>query len=236
VAVVRCPKCGAVNPEGQRRGARCRACHEALGKCRYCRHCDPQTLDCTYEGRREMDHLVDVDDVLLNCLDFSTRLTAAPAARRRPVVFLTALFLLIAASAASLAVLRIVRLSARTSPGLPLRMSVGVPDSALKEEGLDVSVTLSNLGENDLDGIEVQVAGKGMSALAFQSLVPQESYQNAKRGSVTAKIERLPAGELCELKFHFTANRTGRVPLLVSVTAAGTEGTKVQSVDAEIIP
>ena len=91
MAGVRCPKCGAMNPDGQRRTARCRGCREELGKCRYCRFYDARQVDCMHEARREMDHVVDADDVA-NCPDFSSAL-APLTPRSLPVILLTAFFI-----------------------------------------------------------------------------------------------------------------------------------------------
>ena len=81
MAIVRCPRCGTINPNGRRRLARCRRCHEELAGCRYCTYYDPRLMDCTHPARPDWLRIVDARESL-NCADFTSMLTGGPARRQ----------------------------------------------------------------------------------------------------------------------------------------------------------
>ncbi len=122
------------------------------------------------------------------------------------------------------------------APELPVALQVSAPDSVMKEDGLELTVSLTNQGKEALQEVEVQIAGQGMRLLTCQSVTPPESYWEARRGMVIAKVESLAPGDRCELGFKFTAKRAGQVSLAVSATAAATAATKMAKVKSEVVP
>ena len=72
-------------------------------------------------------------------------------------------------------------------------MTATAPDSSMKEDGFDLGVTLTNTGSQELTDLEVQVAGKAMSALACQSVTPPEEYSDSGRASRTGQESRVSA-------------------------------------------
>jgi len=235
VAEVRCPKCQVVLTDGHRRPARCPACHEALVSCRYCRFYDPALQDCTHLSRREIDHVMDVDEIV-DCPDFASTLRPTPAHLTRRALLRTTITTMVVASLIAFTVIFAVRRAAVPPEAkLPFRLAVSLPDSVMKDEELELTVTLLNTTEDTIQNVEVRITGRGMTMLTFDSLTPAEnlSSTSARTLSVTAEI---PGGEEQKFVFRFHANRPGKLPLSVTATMPTIEGARVATVESEIIP
>lgn len=236
MAEVRCPKCRASIPDGHRRTARCHACHEPLGTCRYCRFYDLALQDCTHLSHREIDRVIDPDEVGA-CSEFSSRLrtTTTPVTRR--MLLRTILLATVAVSAVAFLAIYLVRRAA-TLPvvALPFKMSVSTAESTLKEDGIDLSISLLNTSDEPVKNIEVRVAGRGMSRLSFASVTPPDTFRTATENTTSLVIEELPVGDSRTLALHYLATRTGKVPLIITATTSSTEGASVESVESDVIP
>jgi hypothetical protein len=234
VTAVRCPKCGEMAPDGQRRGVRCHACREYLRKCRYCAHYDFDSVDCINIHRREQDHVVDADEVL-DCPEFVSLLTSARAGR---AWYLPARTYAIAAGltlAAALGAIHMAR-GPQVTPSLPISASVSAPDLTMKEDGLDVTVMVFNPSDQPAEGVEVLITGKDISRLTCQSVIPPEAFLEVGPRRAAAAVGELLPGEQRSVTFHFAARRTGEVTLTASVTMAKAAGSIVKTVASEIIP
>ena len=235
MAAVRCPKCGAVNPDGHRRGARCHACREAFRKCRYCAHYDSDIVDCTNVHRREQDHVLDADEVL-NCPEFASTLTAGRPGRPwyAPVrTFALTAFLTLAAA---LGAIHLAHGPKHVPVVLPVHASISAPETVIRDEGLDVVATVLNTSDRLAEGVEVLITGKSMAWLTCQSVTPPESFLESGPRSVSATFGDVPPGESRSISFHFVPSKTGEASLVASVTMANVSGSSVDTVVSEITP
>ena len=234
VTAVRCPKCGELNPDGQRRGVRCHACREYLRKCRYCTHYDFDIVDCTSLYRREQDHVVDADEAL-DCPEFVSLLSSARAPRAWYLPVRTYAIAAVLTLVAAVGAIHVAR-GPKPAPALPVSVSVSAPEVTMKEEGLDVTVMVFNPTDHAVAGVEVLITGKDMPRLTCQSVTPPEAFLEAAPRRVAAAMGEMPPGEQRAVTFHFAAHRTGEVSLTVSVTVANASGSSVKTVASEIVP
>lgn len=216
MAAVRCPKCGAVNPNGRRRLARCRLCHEQLGKCRYCEHYDPRLLDCTHLARRTDEKIVDADAVL-DCPEFSSLLARRrlPYGGARAVLRTTLIAAVLVASAFALKHL----LEPAEAPLVLLRVSARAPESCFQEDGFPVQVFVSNQTQDVAQNVRVFLSGSGLRTLTCQSVTPSEAFLEETPTAVCAGMGNLRPGEIGTVEFHFVANQCGEVALTALVVA-----------------
>jgi len=234
---VRCPKCGALNPDppGAGRGARCRACHEAFTKCRYCRHYAPDVVDCTNVHRAEHDHVIDADEVV-NCPEFRSLLTSE--GRRRAWYGPVRTFAITAALtlAAALGAIHWAGGPKRVPVTLPVSVSVSAPEMAMKEDGLDVTASVFNPTDRPAEGVEILITGRSLPWLICQSTNPPEAYLDSGGHSVSASFGDVPPGEQRIILFHFAPSRTGEVSLTANVTMKHVLGSSTESLESEIVP
>ena len=232
VATVRCPKCGAVNPNGRRRLSRCRACHEKLGKCRYCEHYDPRTLDCTHLARRTDEKILDADAVL-DCPDFSSLLTGRkllfPALRA--VLRTTLIAVVLIASAFVLKLL----LEPAEPPPVLLKASARAPESCFQEDGFPVQVFVSNRTEQVAQNVRVFLSGSGLKTLTCQSVTPSEAFVEETDTAVCAGLGNLRPNEIRTVAFQFVANQCGEVSLTALVVADNLPTPTKLNIEGEIV-
>lgn len=238
MAAVKCPKCGAINPHGHRRTARCVRCYEALGKCRYCRHYDFRIGDCVSTARRSDDRVLDADE-MLNCLEFSSVLTeraAGPAgwksAPRRLWVVLAAVVL---SAAAAAGVIRALGPAPETKQA-SVRAGVEAPESIVQDEGLTVTVAVANEGQEAVRDLRVIVAGRSLPWLVCQYVTPEECFLDASPKAVSAALGDLPPGEIRTVAFRFLANRAGDLQLTAHVTGANLETPTKLPIECQVLP
>jgi len=236
--MVRCPKCGAIVPDGHRRTARCGRCHEALGKCRYCEHYDFRIADCVSTARRSDDRVLDADEAL-NCLEFSSVLVGRGAAiagrgtTPRRLWVLAAAVVLGAAAAAG--VMRSLEPPAETQ-GASLRVAVDVPETVIQDEGLTISVIVANEGKAEARGVRVILAGRSVAGLICQYVTPEECFLDASPKSVAAALGDLPSGEMRQVSFQFLTTRAGDLKLAAHVTGANLETPKKLPIECQVLP
>ena len=235
MATVRCPKCGTINPNGRRRLARCSRCHEALGKCRYCRYYNPQMMDCTHPSRPEELKIVDLDQVL-NCVDFSSLFTTAAARSRVLSVLRTALIALVGGLIAMFGVIRIYQIATEVPPPVLLRATVSAPDECIRDAGLDIKVLVLNNADHPAEDVQVLISGLSMPHLTCQSVDPPEAFAEATRKSVSAWIGRLEPGDIGSVAFHFLPSKEGKVDLVAQVIAANMEGPQKIAIKGNVLP
>jgi hypothetical protein len=233
VTTVRCPKCGTINPDGGRRLARCRSCHEALGKCRYCRYYDPRQLDCTHLARRTDERILDADEVL-NCPDFETTLAGRPPSRLVPILRTT----LLSAALGLGFMLGLIRLVGprKAPPPAFLRTSVTAPATVFQEEGLEIKMFVRNEAEQPASDIRVYISGRSMRQLICQSVEPAEAFEEATPQYACAWLGELGPGEIGTVSFRFSANVTGKLDLAARVTAANVSTPDTTPIECEIVP
>jgi hypothetical protein len=234
VAIVRCPKCGAVTPGGHHQGERCHACHEALTKCRYCRFYDARALDCMHESRATEDHVSDADEVL-NCPMFSSRLPGLEARRHWYALSRTSIITIVLTLAVAMAVLNSMRRPAPTA-ALPLSVSMSAQETVVQDDGLEVAISVVNTGEEMAKGVEIGFTGRGMGGLECQSVTPQECFVAATPHSVRLSLGDVPPGEMRQASVHFACKRTGKLTLAASATMANSTASQVMTFDGEVIP
>lgn len=234
MAAVRCPKCGAVNPDGNRRLARCVSCHEPLGKCRYCRYYDSRLLDCTSLARATHERILDADEAL-NCPQFSTLLTLKA---RRPFPLLryartAAIGLVIGAGL----MLGLSRLTA-PKPQAPVvfRTSVNAPETVFGEDPINVRVFAANQSEKPAQEVRVAIGGRDLRRLTVQSVDPPESFEEATPQLVTAYLGELQPGQIGSVAFRFTASETGELNLTIFVSAANLPVAERTAINCEVVP
>lgn len=235
VAAVRCPKCGVLNPDGHRRGARCVACHESLRKCRYCAHYDSDIIDCTNVHRAEHDHIIDADEAS-DCPEFTSILDSTAPRPQWHMSARTFLITAVLALAAALGAIRAVRGPAEVSAVLPVHASVTAPDTALRDEGFDLTATVFNPTDEPARNVEILISGRNMSCLTCQYVNPPECFSEATPRAVSASFGDVPAGEQRSISFHFVPSRAGEISLVASVTVANTSGSWLRTIRSEIIP
>lgn len=236
VPTVRCPNCGATNPNGRRRLARCRTCREALGKCRYCKYYDARLLDCTHLSHRVDIRILDADAVL-NCPDFDSTLAALRPQRRPKSPLLTTAAL--SAAFALLAMCLLIRLYHRPARHLPpvfLKASVSSPGVAFRESGFDVKVLVRNESQHPAAGVQVTVRGPSMPYLTCQYIDPPEAYLEGPPKSACALIGDLDPGDIGSVLFHFSAATTGELDLTAHITSANLEGVQSIPIEGEVVP
>ena len=232
VATVRCPKCGAVNPNGRRRLARCRVCHEKLGKCRYCEHYDPRQLDCTHPARRPDEKIVDADAVL-DCPEFSSLLARRRLPYRigRATLRTTLIAVVLIASAFVLRHL----LEPAEAPPVLLRVNARAPESCFQEDGFPVQVFVANQTEEVAENVRVFLSGGGLRTLTCQSVTPSEAFLEETPTVVGAGIGNLRPGEIGTVEFHFVANQCGEVALTALVVADNLPTPTKLSIEGEVL-
>jgi len=243
VATVRCPKCGTINPNGRRRLARCRRCHEALGKCRYCEHYDFQMQDCTHPAREPGVRVLDADEVL-NCAEFSSTLTTTGAALRRVVLVPWAgrparrlgFLAMVVALAGALAVVHTYWAGSRAVPPALLRVAVSAPPVSFQDEGFDVNVLVLNEADYPAREVKVFISGRSLRHLTCQSVEPPEAFLEASPQVVCALVGNLGPGEIGSTVFHFLSAKSGELDLSAHVTAANVEGPQTLPMEGEVIP
>lgn len=216
MAALRCPKCGAVNPSGRRRLARCSLCHEKLGKCRYCEHYDARMLDCTHVARRTDEKIIDADAVL-DCPEFSSLLARRrlPSHAARAVLRTTLIAVVLIASALALKHL----LEPAEAPPVLLRTSARAPKSCFQEDGFPVQVFVSNRTGDVAQNVRVFLSGSGLRILTCQSVTPSEAFLEETDTAVCAGLGNLSPGEIRTVEFQFVANQCGEVALTALVVA-----------------
>jgi hypothetical protein len=238
VAAVKCPKCGAINPDGHRRTARCIRCHEALGKCRYCRHYDFRIGDCVNTARRSDDRVLDADE-MLNCPEFSSVLTerAAGAAGWKPAprrLWVVVAAVVLSAVAAAV-VIRALGL-APEAKWASVRAGVEAPESVIQDEGLTITVAVVNEGKEAVRDLRVIVAGRSLPWLVCQYVTPEEFFLDASPKAVSAALGDLAPGEIRTVGFRFLANRAGDVQLAAHVTGANLETPTTLAIECQVLP
>ena len=234
MATVRCPKCGTINPNGRRRLARCRRCGEALGKCRYCRHYDPQLLDCTSVTRGTNEKILDADAVL-NCSEFSSLLVTGES-----IGWLTwrRLWKTAALAIAVAAIFVGVRWfqAPRTAPPVLLKTSLRVPATSFQDEGFEVTVLVRNQADHPARSVQVLVSGRSMNHLICQWVDPSEAFMEASSKSVRTLLGDLEPGEIRSVQLHFSATKPGELDLTAHITAANLETPARLRISSEVIP
>ena len=235
MTTVRCPRCGTTNPNGRRRLAYCRRCHEALGKCRYCKHYDFRLADCTHLSRRTDERIVDPDD-MLNCVEFSSVLsgTAGPVVtprhRLNPILLLGALAL-----AAAIVLPNLLTQPTETASTW-LRTAVDAPPTVTQDEDLPVTVMVSNQGKQPARDVHVFVSGRSLSNLICQYTAPAEAFVEASPRVVCATLGNVPPGEVRSVAFHLSASRPGQLKLTVHITAANLATTGKLAIECQVVP
>lgn len=232
--MVRCPKCGAPNPDDPRRVRRCSACHEALVTCRHCQGYDPRIFECTSLYRDPETLRVTDPDELRNCRHLSSLLSAGP--RARPRLLRTVLVTAVLAAAVGLGALRFARPGGGLSSVLPLKASVSITESAVKDDGFDIQVLLFNPTKQAVKGVQVMVTSPKLKRLTCQYTDPSECLQRQRGRTVTAAAGDLPPGEHYGLLLHFTAEAPGVYPLTAHLTAANAAGVDVYEMETEVMP
>ncbi len=217
MTAVRCPKCGTISPDGNRRLARCASCHEPLGKCRYCSYFHPRLLECTHLARATNERILDADEAL-NCPQFSTRLTLGPRRSILPLVRTVAIALVVGLGLL-LGLSRLTAPKPKPPPEVSLRTSVTAPDSVFGEDPIEIKVFALNESEKPAEDVRISIGGRGVRRLTLQSVEPPECFEDATPQRVTAYLGELPSGEIGSVIFRFTASETGELDLGAFVTA-----------------
>lgn len=232
MTAVRCPQCGTISPDGNRRLARCASCHEPLGKCRYCRYFDPRLLDCTHLARATHERILDPDEAL-NCPQFSTRLTLGPSRSLLPFVRTVAIGLVVGLGL----MLGLSRLTApRPPPEVSFRTSVSAPESVFGEDPIEIKVFALNESEKLAEEVRISIGGRGVRRLTLQSVEPPECFEDATPQRVTAYLGELQSGEIGSVIFRFTASDAGRLDLAAYVTATNLPAPEKAPISCEVVP
>ncbi len=236
MATVRCPKCGTLNPNGRRRLARCYKCHEALGKCRYCKHFDLRILDCVNVNRRLDDHVTDPDEVR-DCPDFVSRLTEGGVVRARPtravIKGLVAVWVL---GLAGFGAFFLVRAFTQETPATSLRVSADAPSSVLEDEVLSVTVLVANQGGATARDVRVTLTGRGMTNLICQAVTPEECYWESTPTTVIAALGDMETGTIQSVSYRFLPAKPCLVSLTARVTAANIRMPVLSRVECRVLP
>ncbi len=232
---VRCPSCGAANPNGRRRLARCRICREALGKCRYCKHYDARLLDCTHLSHRLDERILDAD-ATLNCPEFDSTLVISRLPHRFPLALLRTAALCAAALLLMLAAIYLYTRPPRPLPPVFLKTSVAVPGITFRESGFDVTVLVRNQAEHTARDVQVTIHGPSLPHLTCQYIDPPEAYLEGAPKSVCALVGDLEPGEIGSVLFHFLASRPGEFDLTAHVTATNFEAVQTVPIEGEVVP
>jgi len=235
MATVRCPKCGAINPNGRRRLGRCYQCREWLGKCRYCRHYDPRLSDCTSLSRRTDEHVLDADEVL-NCPDFSSALVNGLSPLPRAGSFLTTVSLVGILALGALGAFLVIRSFTKETPSVTLRVVVDSPPSIIQDEPLQVTVMVANQGENPAQDVRVIISGRGIAYLVCQYVTPEECFLEATPKAVTAAFGDMAPGSMQSVAFRFLPTRACNLSLSAHVTAANTPLPAVSRIECQVLP
>jgi len=234
--MVRCPKCGTINPNGRRRLGRCRTCQEVLGKCRYCQYYDARLIDCTHPARPEELRIVDADEAL-NCPDFTSTLVVGGAKRRWLVpVLRTGVIAALAGIAAFLGVVHLYRAFTRPPPPVLLRASASAPAVSFLEAGFDVKVLVLNEAEHAARDVQIFIRGPTVAHLVCQSVDPPEAFVEASPQMVCGWLGDLPSGHIGSVSFRFMADEPGELKLVAQVTAANVPGPQRVPIEGEVVP
>ena len=234
--MVRCPKCGTINPNGRRRLARCRRCQEPLSKCRYCQFYDARLMDCTHPARPEELRIVDPDEVL-NCPDFTSTLVVGTAKRRWLVpVLRTGVIAALVGIGAFLGVVRLYRAFTQPPPSVLLRASASAPAVSFLDAGFAVKILVLNEAEHPARDVQVFIRGPTVAHLVCQSVDPPEAFVEASPQMVCGWLGDLAPGEIGSVEFQFVADEPGELQLVGQVTAANVPGPQRVPIEGEIVP
>lgn len=215
--------------------ARCRACREALGKCRYCQHYDSRLLDCTNPSREPGDHLLDADAVL-NCPEFESTLAASPLPRLPWALLRTAVCTAAVALLIMYGMVRFYQRPARPLPPVLLKASISTPGVSFRESGFDVTVLVQNKTDDPARDVQVSIRGPSISHLTCQEMRPPDAYMESAPTSVCAWLGDIPPGEIRSVTLHFLATRAGELDLNAYITAANLDAVQKIPVEGEVVP
>ncbi len=235
MATVRCPKCGTVNPNGRRRLARCYKCHEALGKCRYCKHFDLRILDCTSGTLRSDEHVTDPDEVR-DCPDFVSRLTGGVSRARPTRAIITGIVLVWVMALAGVGVFLLLRAFTEETPTTSLHVSADAPSSVMQDEVLSVTVLVANQGGVTARDVMVTLTGRGMANLICQAVTPEECYWEATPKAASAALGDIEAGTIQSVSYRFLPAKPCLVSLTAHVTAANLQVPVLARVECRVLP
>ncbi len=234
MAAVRCPKCGTVNPNGQKRLLRCAQCRTELSACRYCRFYDARMMDCIHPSRPDYLRIVDAREAL-NCPDFSSLLIGSG---RRLALRLTRT-VVIAAVLTALAFWGFVFLYQKATeerPPVLLRAVVNAPEECEREAGFKVKVLVQNMADQPAIDVQVVISGLSMPRLTCLNTDPPEAFAEATEKSTTAWLGRIEPGDITSVEFIFAPSREGKVDLVAQVIAANMEGPQKIPIKSEVLP
>ena len=231
--VVRCPRCGAVNPYGARPLARCQNCREALAKCRYCRHYDARQADCMHPSRAPDERVLDADE-MLNCPYFASTLVSGGPSRARPL-FRTLGVALLAGLVMAFVLWRLA-VGPTPAAAATLKADVTAPTSAFQEEGLEITVNVINQADQPAREVLIRLAGPGMGALECQGVTPAECPVETGARHVLVLLGDLEPGQATAVSFRLAATHTGKQQLTTQVTAANVERPTLVPIECEIMP
>ncbi|HUU54209.1 MAG TPA: hypothetical protein VMY87_04750 [Armatimonadota bacterium] len=235
MATVCCPSCGTINPDGQRKLARCFNCHEWLTACRYCTYYDARMMDCTHPSRPDWLRIVDATESL-NCPDFTSLLSGPPARARGWRILRTALLATVLAALGLFGVVRAYEAATRPAPPVLLRASVSTSSDATRNTGLDVKVLVRNEADYPAENVQVFIGGPGMRRIVCEWTEPPDALVEASRTSTCGWVGYLEPGEIGSVQFHFTATEPCQVKLVAHIAAANLEGPERITIEGEILP
>jgi hypothetical protein len=234
VATVVCPRCRTPHPDGARRSARCPSCHEPLGKCRYCASFDLRLLDCVSLYRPTDQHISDPDEVR-DCPYFRSRLVGSSRPSRFALLR-TGTVTTVLAAALFFGALTWVRHLASPAAAGPLKATVGVPETSIRDEGFDLRVVVFNPTDQPVTDVRVLISGRSLPSVTCQYVDPPECFAESTPRTVTAVVGDLPPAEHRAVRFHFSSQRFGRVSLAAHITAANTSRTISLPIENDVMP
>ncbi len=234
MATVRCPKCGTVNPNGQKRLLRCAQCRTELSACRYCRFYDARMMDCIHPSRPDYLRIVDAREAL-NCQDFAS--TLAGRGRRFALrITRTAVIAAVVTAIALFGFVSLYRKATEEAPPVLLRAAVSAPEECEREAGFNVKVLVQNTADQPAEEVQVVISGLSMPRLTCQYMEPPEAFAEATEKATTAWIGRIEPGDIASVEFSFAPSREGKVDLVAQVIAANMEGPQKIPIKSEVLP
>lgn len=235
MATIRCPICGTINPNGKRRLARCRRCHEDLAGCRYCLHYHPHMMDCLHPARPDWLRITDPTESV-NCPDFTTTLNTSRAHTQTINLFRTAVVTVTLSLIVIFGGMGIYHAMTGGGAETTLTAVANAPGETTTEEGLTVRVTVTNEGARLARQVEVRVGGKSLRDLRCDAVEPEGCAIERGKRDIRARIALIEPGNTASFGFHFRPEEPGEVKLVAQVVAANAKSMPSMTVQSEILP
>lgn len=235
MATVRCPNCGAINPNGRRLLARCRQCRAYMAACRFCVHYDRRMMDCIHPARPEELRITDPSESL-NCSDFSS-IADTPWGRARILrIARTAFFVLALAFGGIFGGARLYEAAITPPPPVLLDARVVAPEEVFRDAGYSVKIFVRNYADVAAEDVQVLLSGPMMHKLVCEDMDPPEAFIDAGPRVVSAWIGRIEPGEIGQVTFYFTPKEATDVKLRAQITAANLECPEQITIAGNILP